>query len=815
MTQKKKPKVIILEGNDAVREHTEAVLSEAGWDVTCGQVSKNALNTLAQSKESPFTLFISNFKLPKMKGDDILQKVKSISPLTQRMLVVPVDKPDTLINAINKAKINACLISPFSDEDLIHQAKNCFKQFKHELKRQQLQRVTKHQNKQMFIIAQKLKKKDDTYKHLIDEKKAQKLMLESKKRNLRKKNALNTNISLLSLMEHKEIAPAPDIFKNEFVAICKTIQDVFNQVTDRHHADPVNFNFGKVLNGEKQNLQENNPVPSKLMEKIIKEALTRTLNIETQSIDGSHEIDTIDNDTTDSSFNDYFEISISENQTKATIEKIKDFGNTFPSPDLSEVLDMLKQEQISFGILDDEAIEAWISKSFTEKIVIATGEEPIQGHDGKIKFYFETNFTNPGKINEDGSIDFRERGDIPYISKEDLIAQKTPPQESRPGISVSGTPIPVDEVNDPVFEAGPGTEMSEDGLNLHAVIDGQPHLDAMGTISVNSEFIIPGDVDFQTGNINFKGNIIVKGMIKEGFTVKGINLTAKEIEGGTVDLSGDLNISAGITDSNISTHGNIYAKFINHSNIMGFGNLVISKEIIDSEIMLSGNCQNQSGHIISSQITAKLGIEAGKIGTSSSKPVNLKVGMDEHIETLGKQIVEALEASVRKSELLKDEIRRLEDEDQELYLMITEKAHIQDRAQLEIKELNNSQAESDKTKEIKNLNQKAKIAEQELNTIFQTQDKIAKQIEQIKNQITIWEGKNKNLVIEKKALEAFSKKDRPMPIVTVAQTITQDSIIRAPHSSIILKEDASRCKIQEIASDEEGGKFYEMNILDL
>ena len=451
------------------------------------------------------------------------------------------------------------------------------------------------------------------------------------------------------------------------------------------------------------------------------------------------------------------------------------------------MLATLRQKQISNGILDDEAIEAWLAKSSVEKIVIAEGQEPIHGHDGEIKFHFETNFTNPGKINEDGSIDFRERGNIPYVSKEDLLAQKTPAQESKPGISVSGTPIPVDEVIDPVFDAGPGTELSEDGLSIHAVIEGQPHLDAMGTISVNSKLTIPGDVDFETGNINFKGNIIVKGMIKEGFTVKGINLTAQEIEGGTIDLSGDLNISAGIADSNISIHGNIYAKFINHSNIMGFGNLVISKEIIDSDIMLSGSCQNEAGHIISSRITAKLGIEAGKIGTSSSKPVKLKVGVDEHIEILKEQAVEALEASVSKSNLLKDEIKRLEDEDQELYLVITEKAHIQDRAQLEIKKLENAQTEGDKIKEMKKRNEKTKNAEQELNTIFQTQNKIAKQIEQIKNQITVWEVKNKNLVIEKKTLKEFSKKDSPLPVVTVAKTITQDSIIRAPHSYIMLK----------------------------
>jgi len=825
MTEKKKPKVIILESNDSVREHAESILSRRGWKVVCEQLSKNALNTLGQSKNSPFALFISNFKLPKMEGDDILQKVKMISPLTQRMLLIPADKPEVLISAINKAEIHACIVSPFNDEDLADQARNCFKHFRHVLKRQQLERVTIHQNKQMFKIAQRLKKKNNAYTQIIEGKKAEKLMLKSKKRTAETKNALNTNITLSDLMKHQKINPAPDAFKKEFSSICKTIRNLFDQVTTRHHSDPVDLNLEKILNKEDLSQKKNEPTGSGLKEKIIKAALARIINAGISDSAPSLETDDTCTEPADSILDDYFEISISEDQTKAYIKKIKDLHTSCMQPDLPELLDMLRKKQVSYGILDDEAIKTWISKSFVDQIVIATGEAPVHGRDGEIKFHFETTFTNPGKINEDGTIDFRERGDIPYVNKGELLAQKTPPQEGKSGISVSGIPIPVAEVIDPVLVAGPGTEMSEDGLLIHATIDGQPHLDALGTVSVNPELMIPGDVNFETGNIDFKGNIIVKGMIKEGFTVKGINLTAQEIEGGTIDLSGDLNICAGITDSTILTHGNIYAKFINHSNVMGFGSLTISKEIIDSSILLSGSCQNPSGHIISSQITAKMGIEAGNVGTSSSKPAKLKVGVDDHIEKLKKQFDEALETSVGKSNLLKDEIKKLEDQDQELYQRISEKAQIQDRAQLEIKELKKSLPEIQKSNdmakfhqasnEIKKLTKSAKEAEQELNTIFETQDHIANKIQRLKEQIKILEEKNKALVIEKKALKEFSKKDKPVPVVTVAKTITQDSIIKGPHSFIVLKEDTSRCKIQELGSQEESIQFYEMNISDL
>ena len=354
---------------------------------------------------------------------------------------------------------------------------------------------------------------------------------------------------------------------------------------------------------------------------------------------------------------------------------------------------------------------------------------------------------------------------------------------------------------------------------------GQPHRDVLGTISINPDLIIPGDVDFETGNIDFKGHIIVKGMVKEGFTVKGISLTAKEVEGAVIDLSGDLNISVGITNSKISAHGNIYAKFINHCSVMGFQNLVIQKEIIDSDILLSGSCKNPTGHIISSRIAAKLGIEANKIGTPASTPCKLKIGIDQHIETLKKGMDAAIEASVKTADPMRNEIKKLEDQDQALYRDISEKAHVQDRAQLEIKELKKSLPDLQKTNDVKKLQaatdqirkflDRAKAAEKALNGIFDTQDKLANQIEQLKKKLNQAEHNNKVLVLEKLALTDFSKKDEPVPVLTVAKTIMVDTLVKGPQTSLVLKEDRSKCRIQELAVNENGMNYHEMMISDL
>jgi uncharacterized protein len=820
MSEKKKPRALILEDNAEIRQHAESILSKQGWDVVCKQISKDALDLLAKSKKSPFALFISNYKLPKMEGDDILRKVRAVSPLTQRMLLIPADKLDLLISAIHKAKINACIISPFNDKDLISRAKKCFHQFKRAKKRERFKRVTLHQNKQMLKIAQTLKQKDYNYTKIIEKKKQKVLKLKSIKRELAKKP--HTNISLSGIIDLKEITPSPDILKNEFINISKTIKNLFDKLTHRHNLDPVSLNLSKILNQEQEETPEDSSDLSESMENIIKSALTISKEVTASTPNESEKSEnqrtssedqgTTTNDESSSS-DDFFKLSFSENRVKAYIKSVKNFNNASLKPTITDLLELLKENQISYGIVEDITIESWIENSFKKEIIIAQGEEPVPGRDGKIKYHFETEFTNPGKINEDGSIDFKERGAIPFVSKGETLAVKTAAKEGKSGIDISGIPIQVDEVINPVFTAGAGTEISEDELTITAVLDGQPNLDAMGTITVNPELAISGDVDFETGNIDFKGNIVVNGMVKEGFSVKGVNLTAKELEGATIDLTGDLNISAGITDSKISTQGNIYAKFINHSDIMTFGNLEISKEIIDSKVISSGSCINQSGHIISSNITAKMGIEAGNIGTISAKPDKLKVGVDQHLQILTDHIQESLKKFLSQGDLLKEEIKKLEEEDQELYQQISEKAHIQDRAQLDIKELKDSN-ESDNSLAIKNLQTNAKKAEQELNKIFERQDDIEKKIGGIKDQIKLVEENNKTLILEKKALMNFAKKEKPLPVVTIAKTIAQDTMIKGPRSSLILKEDASRCKIQELAVDQDGISFYEMTISD-
>ncbi|MCP3941975.1 MAG: DUF342 domain-containing protein [Desulfobacteraceae bacterium] len=885
MTETPKPKILILESNETISDRAGTILTKEGWDIHSEKTAEQALLRLEESKHRPFNLFISNFKLPKMEGDDILKNAKAISPMTQRMLMVSADKPEIVIRAINKGGINSCIIYPFQDEDLVNQAKNCLTQFQLSIKNQRLKRVTDHQNKQLFQIAQKLKKKGKASQKLIEEKKAEKLMHRANLRKTLKQKDQKTNITLEDRISQNNVSVTAESFQSEFLMLCDYIKALFDSTASKINLNPVVLDF-KSLNlkqtpiittddtdaADTTNTDDDDTEAAETTDTDDDTKTADTTDTDNDDTEAAETTDTDDDntetaETIDTAAEDlsdltqkilkvaftsqsdpgftplqkrpnagdqkkevsldvYFEISVSRDQTKASIQIIE--GMYFPGTlTLSSIVDFLHNQGISYGIIDDQTIEAWILQRETkeESLIIAKGEKPMTGQDGQISFHFENDFTNPGKIQGDGTIDFRDRGDIPYVHNGDLLAKKTPVKEGRHGMDVFGNSVLVEEPMDPLFISGNGTEIKEEELEIYAALDGQPNVDAMGNITVNPELMIKGDVDFETGNIDFNGNIIVNGVIKEGFTIKGISLTAREIEGAIIELSGDLHISDGITEAKINSVGNVHAKFINNSTVTGFGDLIIQKEIIDSNIIISGACQNQTGHIISSTIIAKRGIEANKIGTAASKPVILKVGVSEHIKILTQKIEGQLEKSLRQLLELRENIEGIETKDQELYELITQKAQVQEKAENESKQILETIPDLKKTNDIagvqkstlriKKLSKTAETAEQELNKIFETQDLYAKQTDQFKEQITIIEERNKKYVLEKKGLAEFDTKTPPLPQILINGKITQDTSIQGPKSSLTLKDDLSRCQIQEISIQEDGRSFHEMKVSDL
>lgn len=811
MADRSEYEILVIEHDKILGNRIKSALTGAGFRVQCETSSPSALEILEAKEDPSFCLVISSFRMPGMDGDKILERVKLISPSTQRMIITDPAEMKTVIGAVNRAEIHGCLAIPFTDENLLFQVKKCLQAYALEEKRANLIKVTERQNWQMYKLAKNFKRRDDSFRSQIEEKEKQIRVLKSR---IRSRSAESDHpLTLARVFEHNAVPFSPDAFVSEFRNISRRLLNLLNSacLDKDFKLEPMEYE-GAISASFLSDFCE--PM-DKVFSLVFAEAMA-----------GERESSSVkDQPAGKYLLAEYIDLVISEDRLRV-LAQIKKFDPEIVTVDA--VMESLEQLEIRFGIMDEALIKSWLSLETHngEPFVIAQGVEPKPPVNAEVRYDFPTDFLHAGKIKSDGSMDFRERGNIPFVTKGVLLAEKSMPMDGRPGTDVSGIEIPVAQAVDVIFRAGPGTRSSDDGLMIYADSDGQPHLDAMGNVSVFRELTIDGDVDFETGNIDFKGNIVVSGVVKEGFSVRGATLTAGQIEGAEIELTGDLNVEGGIIDAKlIRVQGSVQAKYVNNSVIRAFGNLMVQKEIIDSAILLSGACINQSGNIIASTIIAKKGVQAVQIGTETSSPSRIRVGVDDHIKSLLAGVNKQIEKNIDQVGAIKGEIMALETEDHGLHMKISDSAHIQDRSQVELKKIEKRMGELkasgdllelDKlTKMVRKLYRIAQVAGEGLDQAFQRQDFIVKEVQQRKQQIAALEDHNKVLVHEKIALVEFSKKTEARPEVIIAKRAMPGTMIEGPNAALKIKAVISRSRILELKrdGDGEGGlSFFEMAI---
>ncbi len=802
-------KIIVIDPEGLLDQKT-SILSEKGFHVDTFASPSEGLCCLAEAAGSPYFLIIEGFVETGEEQEPLLLKAKDLSPDTQRLLVAAPSELPSFVSAINSVGIHACLPLPFTKEELFFQVRLRYDEYEAGKKVKNLQKTIHRQNKQLFQIAGNLRKKEALYTAHIEQKEKEIKGLKSKVRSLSSGSESDTTTELKLLLEKEDIKFNSFGFKQAFDDLKIRVKDIFSTIVLERGVFDALANVPDPLDEEVEPVYQ--PVATHLTRELLNFMIWK-------SECGSETLQ----EEKPSGVQEYFRINYSQDMLNAYIRLEKDAPKTVTTYMVEQ---FLHKNGVIFGIVDDQVIREWIETAAKEggKLLVAAGNPPVPPTDGEIHIYFPTTFKRAGRLNPDGSIDFRERGEIPHVDEDILLASKILPVPGKSGLDVKGMEIPVEAPVDPAFSAGSGTRFNEDKTKIFSTTRGEPHLDVMGVVSVNKEFQIKGDVGFETGNINFDGNVIVPGIVKEGFKVKCVSLTAKEICGAEIDISGDLNVSMGIIDAKlVNVKGDIHAKYVRNSTINAFGNLKIEKEIIDSTIYLSGACDNERGTILNSTLSAKLGIKAGTVGNESAGVSSLTVGMDEHLIRVTGNIKSKLTHNEAMLKELASEISQMKEVDKWLHGTITGNAHIQDRTQIEIRELEEKKAALDVTKEaaelknisnkIRKLETKAKNAEKEINDGFEQQDQIHSNILIKQREIEATEKANKRLVKKLENLENISNKSDPVPYLVVNRRIQSQTKVKSLHSFKILETSLSRCIIKETSRSEDGIVYYLMEIV--
>ncbi len=325
------------------------------------------------------------------------------------------------------------------------------------------------------------------------------------------------------------------------------------------------------------------------------------------------------------------QVNVSPDKMKAfIIIGSSDDNNEFPS--LEELVDFLNENGITYGI-NVELLNIIINQRlFNQELLVAEGTYPVDGTDGSLELFFNVKKDRKPVVLEDGKVDFRNLNLLESVKKGQKLCKAIPPLPGEEGKTVTGEVIAPKEGKPVKLPMGRNIEITEESDILIASIDGQVSY-LNGRINVYPLYEVSCDVDNSTGNIEFVGNVIIRGNVLSGFQVEaGGNIEIwGVVEGATIKAGGNILIRRGVQGNGkafIISEGDIVTKYIEHSNVDA-KNDIRAEAIMHSTVKCGRKLElsGRKGLLVGGNIQAGKEIEAKVIGSQMATFTEIEVGV--------------------------------------------------------------------------------------------------------------------------------------------------------------------------------------------
>ena len=364
------------------------------------------------------------------------------------------------------------------------------------------------------------------------------------------------------------------------------------------------------------------------------------LTPEEQYISGNKDGDIVDNEGTASGDSDDrivrgdpitingtdYILRITDTRTEALITLYRPFS-------VEELHTLLEENGIVYGIIEDTLEMLAQGRQNYEEILIASGTAAQNGRDGYFEYYFDSQPQTQPIVLPDGTVDYNVLGKIELVKNEQLLATYHPALPAVAGIDVLGNTI----------EAHDGRELpplqckrcapDETGRNYYAGTEGNVTVQD-GHLTVSPVYVIKGDLDANTGNVDFHGDVLVQGNVYAGVTVKttGSITINGHVETASLFAGKDVILKNGMQGAGngvIHAGGNVMARFLEQIQVFA-GNEINVGALLNCEVeagrnvVISGN----RGTIIGGTVRAVEQITAASIGNRATVTTQLVIGLD-------------------------------------------------------------------------------------------------------------------------------------------------------------------------------------------
>ncbi len=356
----------------------------------------------------------------------------------------------------------------------------------------------------------------------------------------------------------------------------------------------------------------------------------------------------------------YAEISISEDAMNVLATLIPPRGEGKPIT-VEYLESILEGSGVVHGVrweeLRERVLEVNSERRILHGVVLAEGEPPIDEVPAHLRVRRELlrRLESPQPPAEGGS-PYPATVPIVVVRRRDVLARVVPKRKGQPGKDVYGNAV--DPSKREVEQISPGQNTRIVEGELIATKSGRLRYRDQ-SIWVDEKLEVTGSVDYSTGNIEFPGDVLLKGEIKDGFHVWAAGSVNAV---GTVDVSQVFCKKAFVTPGGIigrkgkilRAGGQVSCRFVEHCQVESKSSIFVKEYSYQSDLYsLDRIVLGDEGSLIGGFAMGAHGVVAGELGNEAEVPTEVVVG----INFIGQRKLQGARDAYLK---VREELQRLE-----------------------------------------------------------------------------------------------------------------------------------------------------------
>lgn len=324
------------------------------------------------------------------------------------------------------------------------------------------------------------------------------------------------------------------------------------------------------------------------------------------------------------------------------------------------ITSLLRERGLKFGLSPQDmrrAIELLLAGQEVKDLVIASGTPPGTPQDAQIEVLMGLPEQRTWKQNENGHVDFRDRGAWPVAEEGQPIAVLHPAVPGSIGRNVFGQDVVPPMPRLLRLKKGKGVDLQQDGTVVVATVRGLLNRPEEEKFEVLQVLEIKGDVDFNVGHVDFPGVVKVSGGVLPDFRVRAHTLECETLENRSrVEVSGDLKVNGGIMGADVVAGGKVRARYVRQSRITCGGDCQVDNEIVSSVVNSNGKVMVTSaeGRIVNCQIAGVKGVSTGDLISSGKSNASVRLGVALEFEQKIAAMKRQIEGLAREREQLNE-----------------------------------------------------------------------------------------------------------------------------------------------------------------